>query len=93
MQSLTGQAPGCRDLPRRHLAEHVALAIGPNARRAMRCFRRDGRVMSIMLEVNRRLYLDQTTGQANERFAHVQGMLCMLAILADAPASLVRTTS
>jgi len=38
-------------------------------------FRNDCRVMSIMVEVNRRLYLDEATGKVGERFDHVQSML------------------
>jgi hypothetical protein len=31
--------------------------------------------MSIIVEVNRSLYLDEATGKAGERFDHVQSML------------------
>jgi N-formylglutamate deformylase len=41
----------------------------------MRYFRKDRRVMSIMIEVNRGLYLNEATGEAGERFEHVQSML------------------
>ena len=41
----------------------------------MNYFRNDSRVMSIMVEVNRRLYLHEATGKADERFGHVQSML------------------
>ena len=41
----------------------------------MRYFRNDRRVMSIMVEVNRGLYLDEATGKAGERFSYVQSML------------------
>jgi N-formylglutamate amidohydrolase len=49
----------------------------------MRYFRRDARVMSIMVEVNRRLYLDEATGAPSERFGEIQAMLSrVLATLA-----------
>jgi hypothetical protein len=41
----------------------------------MRYFRNDDRVTSVMVEVNRRLYLDEVTGKMGARFSHVQSML------------------
>jgi hypothetical protein len=41
----------------------------------MRYFWDDHRVTSIMVEVNRRLYLDELTGKMGAHFSHVQSML------------------
>jgi len=58
----------------------------------MRYFRNDPRVMSIMIEVNRRLYLDEATGKAGERFAYVQSMLAkVLEALVDLPIGIATT--
>jgi hypothetical protein len=44
--------------------------------------------MSIMIEVNRRLYLDEATGKAGKRFGHVQSMLAkFLEAVVDMPIS------
>src|SRR5262249_29304082 len=40
----------------------------------MRYFRNDRRVMSIMIEVNRRLYLDEATGKVRDRFVTAQSL-------------------
>jgi N-formylglutamate amidohydrolase len=57
----------------------------------LRFFRRDARVLSIMVEVNRGLYLDDATGAPGARFGEVQAMLGrVLASLDEMPASLVR---
>jgi len=46
----------------------------------------DCRVVSIMVEVNRRLYLDEATGKAGERFGHIQSMLTrVLEAVVDLP--------
>jgi len=58
----------------------------------MRYFRNDRRVMSIMIEVNRRLYLDEMTGKAGERFAYVRSMLAkVLEALVDLPMGIAAT--
>jgi N-formylglutamate amidohydrolase len=41
----------------------------------MSYFRKDRRVTSIMVEVNRGLYLDETTGRPGQRFDEIQSML------------------
>lgn len=41
----------------------------------MRYFRKDRRVNSIMIEVNRRLYMDEASGSKNEDFGRIQGLL------------------
>jgi N-formylglutamate amidohydrolase len=52
----------------------------------MRYLRNDRRVISIMIEVNRRLYLDETTGKPGKGFGHVQSMLAsLLEAFADMP--------
>jgi len=60
----------------------------------MRYFRNDRRVMSIMIEVNRRLYLDETTGKAGKRFGHVQSMLArVLEAVVELPTAIMMTAN
>ena len=60
----------------------------------MRYFRNDRRVMSIMIEVNRRLYLDATTGKAGKRFGHVQSMLArVLEAVVELPTAIMMTAT
>jgi N-formylglutamate amidohydrolase len=41
----------------------------------MKFFRKDARVSALMLEVNRRLYVDETTGDRVPAFGEMQRML------------------
>jgi N-formylglutamate deformylase len=41
----------------------------------MHYFQNDRRVISVMVEVNRRLYLDEATGKMGSNFSHIQGVL------------------
>ena len=60
----------------------------------MRYFRNDRRVLSIMIEVNRRLYLDETTGKAGERFGDVQSMLArVLQAVVELPTAIMMTAN
>jgi hypothetical protein len=43
---------------------------------AMRYFRKDQRVASIMIEVNRSVYLNEATDLATEQFPEVRGDAC-----------------
>jgi N-formylglutamate deformylase len=78
-------------LARRLSAEGVTVALNRpfgGTMVPMRYYRKDRRVMSIMIEVNRGLYLDEATGEAGERFEHVQSMLArVLDAIAEAPAA------
>jgi N-formylglutamate amidohydrolase len=56
----------------------------------MRYFQRNRLVMSIMVEVNRGLYLNEETGKAGGRFGAIQAMLAkVLTSLADLPEEVV----
>lgn len=60
----------------------------------MRYFRNDRRVMSIMIEVNRRLYLDEATGKVGERFGHVQSMLArVLEAVVELPTAIMMSAN
>jgi N-formylglutamate deformylase len=85
-------APLADEFVRRFSAE--ALAVARNRPFSgtivpMRYFRNDRRVMSVMIEVNRRLYLDEATGKAGKRFGHVQSTLArVLEAVVDMPTSI-----
>jgi len=53
----------------------------------MSYFRKDSRVTSIMVEVNRGLYLDETTGTPGQRFDEIQGLLATVLDALAAPAA------
>ncbi len=54
-----------------------------------RHYRKDRRVLSVMVEMNRRLYLDETTGKAAEQFFRIQRVLAgVLGDLAPLPVAL-----
>jgi N-formylglutamate amidohydrolase len=60
----------------------------------MRYFRNDRRVMSIMVEVNRGLYLDEATGKAGKRFGQVQSMLAsVLEAVIELPTAIMATAN
>jgi len=47
-----------------------------------------------MIEVNRRLYLDETTGKAGERFGDVQSMLArVLQAVVELPTAIMMTAN
>lgn len=77
-------------------AERLSVAINrpfSGALVPMRYFREDRHVVSIMVEVNRRLYLEESTGKAGEHFSRMQSLLAkVLEALAAIPAALVPAT-
>jgi N-formylglutamate amidohydrolase len=63
---------------RRFYAEGLSVATNcplSGALVPMRYFRKDARVSSIMIEVNRRLYLDEATGKASKHFGWIPSVL------------------
>lgn len=66
------------EIVRRFSAEGLSIAVNRPFGGAMvpaRYLHKDRRVASIMLEVNRRLYLDEATGQKNKHFGWTQNVL------------------
>ena len=66
------------ELMRRFSGEGLSIAINrpfSGALVPMRYFRKEHRVMSVMVEVNRGLYLDETTGKMGAHFSRLQGVL------------------
>jgi N-formylglutamate amidohydrolase len=49
----------------------------------MAYYKRDHRVASIMIEVNRRLYMDELTGAKNNRFDVIKGVIQTLLAVID----------
>jgi len=90
-------APLADEFVRRFSAEALAVARNrpfSGTMVPMRYFRNDRRVMSIMIEVNRRLYLDETTGKAGERFGDVQTMLArVLQAVVELPTAIMMTAN
>ena len=66
------------ELVRRFSAEGLSVAINrpfSGALVPMRYFRNNDRVTSVMVEVNRRLYLDEVTGKTGAHFGRIQSVL------------------
>jgi N-formylglutamate deformylase len=65
-------------LMQRFSADGLSVAINrpfSGALVPMHYFQNDRRVISVMVEVNRRLYLDEATGKMGSNFSHIQGVL------------------
>jgi N-formylglutamate amidohydrolase len=66
------------ELMERFSAEGLSVAINrpfSGALVPLRYFRHDDRVTSVMVEVNRRLYLDEVTGKMGAHFSYIQSVL------------------
>ena len=69
------------ELMRHFSAEGLSVAINrpfSGALVPMHYFRNDRRVTSVMVEVNRCLYLDEATGKNGENFCRIQGVLAKI---------------
>jgi N-formylglutamate amidohydrolase len=66
------------ELIQRFAAERLSVAVNrpfSGALVPMRYFRNDDRVTSVMIEVNRQLYLDEVTGKIGPDFSRIQSVL------------------